>query len=331
MPRIARVDYPGALHHVMGRGIERRYVLAEPEEKSFFLERLKELCRRYDFRCYAWCLMDNHYHLLLETGPVPLKKLMSGLLTSYGLYYNRTHRRVGHVFQNRYQSILCEKEAYLLELVRYIHLNPVKADMLELSRLRGYRWCGHHELLNEKSERLIEQEYVLECFSKQRKQAIRAYSAFMREGLDCSQDYEGGGLKRSLTAKVLSQASMKPEERINYDQRILGCGEFVDQVLSRAENIGTQERQVIEFEDLAKKVQVYYNIGYEELFGKQRTFPYREARLVLIYLANGYSDIANQRVLGQYFGISRTAISMALKQGRQLCQEKPLEEAILTL
>ena len=116
MPRKPRIDYTGALHHVIGRGIERRYIFSDSVDKVFFLERFQELCRHYSFRCFAWCLMGNHYHLLLETGSVPMSKLMSGLLTSFAGFYNRRTRRVGHVFQNRYHSILCEKSEYLLSL-----------------------------------------------------------------------------------------------------------------------------------------------------------------------------------------------------------------------
>lgn len=333
MPRKARVDFPGALHHVIGRGIERRFILSETEEKAFFLERLTHFCRQYDFRCYAWCLMDNHYHLLLETGSVPLCKLMSGLLTGYALFYNRVHRRVGHVFQNRYQSILCEKDVYLLELVRYIHLNPVKAGMVKLTALRRYEWCSHGEMVDGKSCSFVEFKPVLSLFSDEHKEAVVQYEAFVRAGL-CDtrvRDFEGGGLRRSLGGDEQLYVVGKPVERINFDQRVLGGDDFVNQILSRLECAIDESQPDEDFESLANKVKTYYDIEYDDLFIRRRSAPYREAQLVLIYLADCYSNVGNQSLLGEYFGIGRTAVSMAIKQGRQVCREKSLEKSILTI
>ena len=121
MPRQARIDYPGTLQHVIGRGIERRRIFGREKGKAKFLERVQKQKEKGSMQCYAWFIMDNHFHLLLQTGETKLLEFMRRVLTGYAVYYNKVNNRVGHLFQNRYKSILCEKDEYLLLLVRYIH------------------------------------------------------------------------------------------------------------------------------------------------------------------------------------------------------------------
>jgi putative transposase len=126
MPRRARVDAAGALQHIICRGIQRCRIYRDDSDRQDFLSRLGQILRETRTTCYAWALMPNHFHLLLRTGDVPISTVMKRLLTGYALRFNRRHRRCGHLFQNRYKSILCQEDAYLLELVRYIHLNPLR-------------------------------------------------------------------------------------------------------------------------------------------------------------------------------------------------------------
>jgi REP element-mobilizing transposase RayT len=130
MPRLARLDAPGVLHHLMIRGIERRNIFWNDEDREDFLNRLSKLLSETGTPCYAWALILNHAHFLFRTGKVLLATLMRRLLTGYAVSFNRRHKRVGHLFQNRYKSIVCQEDAYLRELVRYIHLNPVRAGIV---------------------------------------------------------------------------------------------------------------------------------------------------------------------------------------------------------
>jgi REP element-mobilizing transposase RayT len=125
MPRSARLDIPGLLQHVIVRGIERRDIFLDDEDRSRFLKRFTSLLAKTETRYFAWALMSNHFHLLLKPMSVPLSCLMRRLLTGYAVVFNRKYKP-GHLFQSRYKSIVCEEEAYLLELVRYIHLNPLR-------------------------------------------------------------------------------------------------------------------------------------------------------------------------------------------------------------
>lgn len=131
MPRKSRIDAPGALHHIIVRGIELSLIFRDDDDRNHFLERLGKLLRETQTPCLAWALIPNHFHLLLKTGQVPIATLMRRLLTGYAVYFNHRYRRHGHLFQNRYKSILCEEDVYLLELVRYIHLNPLRAGIVK--------------------------------------------------------------------------------------------------------------------------------------------------------------------------------------------------------
>ena len=124
MPRRSRIDAPGALQHIVSRGIERRSIFEDATDRDGFLERLGNVLLESGTVCYAWALMTNHVHLLLRTGSIPLSTIMRRVLTGHARQFNRRHRRHGQLFQNRYKSFLCEEDAYLLELVRYIHPNP---------------------------------------------------------------------------------------------------------------------------------------------------------------------------------------------------------------
>lgn len=130
MPRQARLDAPGTLHHVIVRGIERGKIVADRQDRAAFVARMGDLAAATQTSIYAWALLPNHAHLLLRSGPQGLPKFMRRLLTGYAIRYNRRHRRAGHLFQNRYKSIVCEEDPYFRELVRYIHLNPVRAKLV---------------------------------------------------------------------------------------------------------------------------------------------------------------------------------------------------------
>jgi len=175
MPRQGRLHISGGIYHVMGRGLERRKILNGSTDKEDFLSRLALGMEETGSQCLAWALMSNHYHLLIRVGSTPLSGLMRKVLGGYASQYNRRHNRVGYVFQNRFKSILCNEEAYLLELVRYIHLNPLRANPLRaklittLSQLDRYSWTGHAVLMGNKIRPWQERQEIITRFGKKRK------------------------------------------------------------------------------------------------------------------------------------------------------------------
>jgi REP element-mobilizing transposase RayT len=165
MPRRARLDAPGTLHHVMVRGIERRKIVNDVADRKNFVTRLGRLAADTQTTIYAWALMGNHAHILLRSSEFGLYDFMHRFLTGYAISYNRRHRRWGHLFQNRYKSIICDEDAYFKELVRYIHLNPLRARSVKtLAQLDRYRWCGHSVLMGKIENEWQDRGYVLKWF-----------------------------------------------------------------------------------------------------------------------------------------------------------------------
>ena len=165
MPRQARLDVPGALHHIMIRGINKSSIFKDGRDRTRFLDRLGKNIVETQSSVYAWALMETHVHLLVRSGRPGISALMRKLLTWYAQYYNRRHGRTGHLFENRYKSILCDEETYLLALVRYIHLNPVRAKVVRtMKELDGYPWSGHRMLIGRDENRWMDRGHVLGCY-----------------------------------------------------------------------------------------------------------------------------------------------------------------------
>jgi REP element-mobilizing transposase RayT len=222
----------------MIRGIERSTIFEDDQDRNDFISRAGILAQETGTRILAWALMSNHVHLLLFSGPPGISKFMRRLLTGYALRYNRRHRRNGHLFQNRYKSIVCEEGTYLLELVRYIHLNPMRAFQVKsMEELDRYPWSGHRVIMGKEKNNWQEREYVLQQFHEKEGKAIRAYRKFMEEGKQQGRrlDLVGGGLIRSLGgwSQVLSLRDSKKD--LKHDARILGGGDFVQDILRDAD------------------------------------------------------------------------------------------------
>jgi REP element-mobilizing transposase RayT len=222
----------------MVRGIEKGLVVRDDTDRQAFLERMGKLATATGTSIYAFALMPNHAHILLKSGPNGLSTFMSRLLSGYAQYFNRRHQRVGHLFQNRYKSIICEEEAYFDKLVAYIHLNPLRAGLVEsLAQLALYPWSGHAVLMNKAIYAWMDREYVLQLFGRKEGSAKRAYLAYLEEemGVDREEELSGGGLIRSQGgwSKVLSMR--KSGEKAMSDERILGGDEFVRTILGEAE------------------------------------------------------------------------------------------------
>ena len=237
MPRTARLDAPGVLHHVIIRGIERRKIFWDEADYEDFLDRLAGLIPETQTTCLAWVLMTNHAHFLLRAGPDGLSGFMRRLLTGYAVKFNRRHHRHGQLFQNRYKSILCQEDAYLKELVRYIHLNPLRAGMVEgVAQLKDFRYSGHAVIMGNRKRPWQDSGYVLDQFGGSLPTARRRYLAFVRSGVEQGRREEptGGGLIRSLGGwSEVKRQRRKKMGRLKGDERILGDSEFVQHTLKQ--------------------------------------------------------------------------------------------------
>jgi putative transposase len=316
MPRKARIDIPGLLHHVIVRGIERRHIFLDEQDRAEFLARFAALLAETGARCFAWALLDNHFHLLLRPEQGRLATFMRRLLTGYAVVFNLRHNRAGHLFQNRYKSIVCDENPYLLELVRYIHLNPIRARKVGgLDDLDGYPWCGHAELLGKSTRRLLDSEAVLALFSSRKGQARELYKAFLADGVkgDQSQKLSRGG-------KVLSRA-LNPtlSEDEAFDDRILGGGRFVENALGATERGAAS---TLSLNGLIRLVEAHFHLDPQEL-----SQPSKERRIVRAKAVISYVGVRRMGIksveIAKLLGYSSTAVTHAAARGREIISETP--------
>jgi REP element-mobilizing transposase RayT len=245
MPRKARLDVSGALHHIMVRGISKTDIFGDDQDRTRFLERLGVTVMDGQCTVYAWALMTNHVHILFKSGKQGISSVMRRLLTWYAQYYNRRHKRTGHLFENRYKSILCDEDNYLLALVRYIHLNPLRAGIVKtIEELNRYPWSGHRTIVGKTTYPWMDTEYVLAQFGNTRRKALHEYRSFMREGVGQGhiKELTGGGLIRSQGGWSQVLSLQRRGQKEDFDERILGGGDFVHNILKEAEE--NQLRQV---------------------------------------------------------------------------------------
>jgi len=180
MPRQPRLDAPGAIQHVMIRGVEKREIFLDDDDRHDFVRRLSRLLPEQDVTCLAWALMPNHGHFCLRTGSIPLARLMARLGTGYVGRFNKRHDRVGHLFQNRFKSVLVERDSQLEILIRYIHLNPLRAGLVgSLAELERYPWTGYPALVGRRNDRIVAVREVLSWFGSDPAAARTTLRAWM--------------------------------------------------------------------------------------------------------------------------------------------------------
>jgi REP element-mobilizing transposase RayT len=186
MARPPRLEFPGAVYHVVARGNERRAIFRDDEDREKYLERLAHYREKFSFRVLAYCLMPNHVHLALRSSPFPLSRFMAGLQSSYTQWFNRKHGRVGHLFQGRYKAFLVQEDRYLLALVRYIHENPKRSR--HAGGAGGARWCSDRFYRRGRGPSWLDLDDVLVVLGPRRQVAVKAYVALMARGE--TPDYE---------------------------------------------------------------------------------------------------------------------------------------------
>ena len=327
MPRKSRIDAAGALHHIIARGIDRGKIFQDPTDKRNFLERLGEILKGTETRCFAWALIANHFHLMLKTGNVPIATVMRKLLTGHALWYNRRHRRTGHLFQNRYKSILCQEDAYLLELVRYIHLNPLRARLVrDMTALDKYSFSGHRVIIGRHSNDWQDTSSVLRLFCERVTEARSQYRAYVEKGIVIGrrEDLIGGGLIRSHGGWANVKAMRRAKIFEKADERILGDGDFVKKVLEAAEEKMKRRDAVqangVTLESLVERVAEIFDIQSSEFWipGKHRWRV--RAKSVLCYWANRELEVS-MSTLSRRMNVSVMAISNAVQRGEKIVKE----------
>jgi REP element-mobilizing transposase RayT len=242
MPRKPRIELGGALYHIMSRGNDRRKIFRTKADYLRFAQILAEQKAKFPFFLYAYCLMPNHFHLLIEMRDHSISRIMQRLLTGYSQYHNRKYKRTGHLFQGRYKSILCQTDQYLAELVRYIHLNPVRAKMVKVAE--QYEHSGHLAYIGTDRQGLIDSEPVLRHFGGTRRRAVEVYQRFVEAGLSQKRQVE---YYRAAEGRFLGNVEFQEEikHRIGEHQpaQLDSRPISIDELLSAAEEISGFKRE----------------------------------------------------------------------------------------
>jgi len=331
MPRHRRLEVEGGIYHVITRGIERRIIFKDDADREEFVRRLKEGLESTGSKCYGWVLMPNHFHLLIRTGRKPLSDLMRKVLTGYAIYFNGRHMRRGYLYQNRYKSILCQEESYLMELVRYIHLNPIRAKIVkDIKELDKYPWCGHGVLTGRNKNEWQSTGEVLERFGETQKKAVEGYKDFVFDAKDMGHrdDLSGGGLRRSAGGWSGVFALRRDNDRWQGDERVLGDGDFVNQVLKESEeDIVRHEKLKREGWDINKLVNYVcdlFVVSKDEIYRRSRENKISQARELVMFWGKTELHLTG-RMLAKYFNMSSPAVTKSIGRGEMLTKEMGLK------
>ena len=308
MARPIRIEYPGAVYHIIARGIEGSRVIAGDDEKSLFVEVLSKSKRSHSLILYGYSIMDNHYHLQIETPQGNLVEGMTGIQRDYAIRLNARSRRRGHVFEGRYKAILVDREGYLLEASRYLHLNAVRAGIVR--RPEDYRWSSYRDYIGLRREGVTDVEWVLGRFSRKRAEAMARYAQFVNEKL--------GIARYDPFAEV-------------YGGYVLGSREFVRRIKEsmraepRDQEIGERRylKPRLSIETVLREVCRFYNEQIEEVV-KPRARG-KQSDKVALYLLRKHAAVPTG-ILGEYFG-GRTRSSVS-KTVQRLAQSIEREEKL---
>jgi Transposase IS200 like. len=316
MPRKARLNVPGAVYHVMGRCLDHLVLFEDNADREQFLSLLSLYLERTNTKCYAWVLMDNHYHLVLRLSDRELWELMKPLNMHYAHYHRKKNGRRGPLFMDRFKSIATQDQNYVEELVRYVHLNPVRAGICkDLKGLEKYRWCGHGALLGLKGRRTFQDtKTVLKRFGRTPREAYVNYQKFLLEGL---KDH----VKDDKLVDLVRKSNSGEEGGRKATCWVIGDREFVKQAVSSSEanrlRISQFELEGGNIENIVAGICRKFDVTPELLKQRHRGGAASDARKTLAYIA-AKEFKAPLMVIADYLGVGRTAVSALSRSGREI-------------
>ena len=317
MARPWRIQFENAIYHVMSRGVGGKQVFLTRGDYVRFLECIERTIEKFGLEIFAFVLMGNHYHLLLRTPQANLSKAMQWLQTSYGVYYNKRHDSRGHVFQGRYKSILVGEEVYWERLSLYIHLNPIRAGMVE--RLEEYQWSSYTDYISmEKRHKWVLSEEILKRFGGDSKQQRIKYQELIKEV---------SGKDEDVLDEVRYGLILGSEEFSSWIQgRFLGAKDEVEEELPQRKRMrDSKDREIVEkvFEAAMKE----FGVEKSELVGKKKCRP-NLCRDVGLYLLHDYTGL-NNKMIGELFEVSSTAVTKAARRVNEgMKKQKEIREKV---
>ncbi len=295
MARKPRLYYPGALYHVMLRGNGGQPIFFSSPDYRQFYHLLQEGYQRFDHRIHAFCLMSNHVHLAIEVGAIPLAPIMQNISFRYTRWINQRQKRMGHLFQGRYKALLVDQENYLLALIRYIHLNPIRAGVAK--ELVDFPWCSHLAYLGKRRLEWLHTDWGLSHFSPKRGEARKLYEDYIRSG-------------RNIASPVNFQKGSAHSE-------IIGEDHFVTSVLKKLENIPCSPPLL---ERIIHQVAQVYQLEEKELRSAGQSRKLSEARAMIGMLAFDWKS-ATIRKVGKVCNRDDSTISFGVHRLRQRLKE----------
>ena len=322
MARALRIEFPGAFYHVTSRGNERKPIYADDTDRVRHLSRIAAGVNRFHLLLHAYVLMDNHYHLLLETLEANLAGAMRALNGDYAKQFNRRHRRVGHLFQGRYKAILVDRDDYLVELSRYIHLNPVRAGIVR--RADDYRWSSAQAYVGRRAAPpFLTTADLLGRFGRSARQAQSAYGEFLRHGE--RRPPSPSPLDGVVAGTLLGQPEWVDAMR----------GQIVTQLTARGGAVDVEEipalsrlRQRPTFDEVIDAVGAATTVARQVITDRHSR---GNARALAMYLAHALTGLPH-REIGAAFGVGRFAVSKAVTMiGRQLGTDRALADTLSCL
>jgi putative transposase len=311
--RPLRIEYPGALYHITSRGNERKKIFLEDADKIKFLEILEDYHSRFNILIHSYVLMDNHYHFIVETPKGNLTKVMHGVNGWYTGYFNRKYRRSGHLFQGRYKGIFVDKDAYLVQLSRYIHLNPVRAEIVE--RPEQYRWSSYSGYIGKNREcTWVEYSWILSAFGSDLKTAKKKYQQYTEEGLDT----DIGNPTKDLYGQII----LGGEEFIEKIKGMLKGKPLSSEIIERKRLTGNPQPG-----DVIKIVAEMFGVDEKEINCKGSRA--NTARKAAIYFMQRYAGLGNAEVGELFGGLHYSAVSKASARLREdIAKDKKLSKII---
>lgn len=320
MPRGPRLDAPGVLHHVVVQGVEHRDIFPNDDDRADFVQRLARLLSETETRCLAWCLLPNQIQLALRSGPMGLAHVMRRVLTGYAVAFNRRHGRTGHLFQNRYQSIACEEEPYLLALVRYIHLQPLRAGVVpNVDALAAYPWCGHGALVGRVQYGWQGTAEVWARFEESAEPADRAYAAFVADGWGSDERSRPRTETAAREAARVMQNSLSDPRAEDHPVGVLGSVEFAASL--RAPGAHQSQASPPDCRAVVEAVCRVLGLSPEALASGRRTRPLSNGRAVVAYVARTRYRISGTE-LAHALGMSPPGVTQAERRGAQLLKRR---------
>lgn len=320
MPRKPRLTLPGAVYHVMGRCIEQYSLFPDDMDREHFLSLLDICLRRTNTRCYAWVLMGNHFHLVLRSGDCELWEIMKPLNMRYAQYHKVKTGRRGPLFMDRYKSIVTQDQNYVQELVRYVHLNPVRAGICkDIFALNRYPWSGHSALMGRCKREFQDVPTVLRRFGGTASESRDAYCRFLNEGIkETSTDALVDLVRKS---NVGSESGRKATCWVIGDQKFVK--EVTDSAQARRLRISRLDRESATCGIIAGKTAPQFNISVEILKRRQRGGPGSEARKAFSFIAAKEFG-APIKMIGEYLNVSNAAVSAMVHAGREVCKKRKI-------